>query len=128
MLAVRHRPGESSGRGITCLGPFLRGDPWLDSRFAPSTTTSSLAPAGCWPSATARNGDGAGFLGFAAVLPDARGVGAGRALGETVLAWARDAGHATIVTDWRSTNVESNRAWLALGFRPIFHRLHRAIG
>jgi GNAT superfamily N-acetyltransferase len=70
---------------------------------------------------------GAGFLGFAAVLPDARGLGAGRALGETVLAWARDAGHRTIVTDWRSTNLESNRAWLALGFRPIFHRLHRSI-
>jgi GNAT superfamily N-acetyltransferase len=70
----------------------------------------------------------AGFLGFAAVLPDARGVGAGRAIGETVLAWARDAGHETIATDWRSTNVESNRTWLALGFRPIFHRLHRAIG
>jgi GNAT superfamily N-acetyltransferase len=71
---------------------------------------------------------GAGFLGFAAVLPDVRGMGVGRALGETVLAWARDAGHATIVADWRSTNVESNRTWLALGFRPIFHRLHRAIG
>jgi len=71
---------------------------------------------------------GAGFLGFAAVLPDARGAGAGRALGETVLAWARDAGHTKIVTDWRSTNLESNRAWLALGFRPIFHRLHRAVG
>jgi GNAT superfamily N-acetyltransferase len=70
----------------------------------------------------------AGFLAFAAVLPDARGLGAGRALGETVLAWARDAGHRTIVTDWRSTNLESNRAWLALGFQPIFHRLHRAVG
>ena len=71
---------------------------------------------------------GAGFLGFAAVLPDARGLGAGRALGETVLAWARDAGHRKIVADWRSTNLESNRAWLALGFRPMFHRLHRAVG
>lgn len=71
---------------------------------------------------------GAGFLGFAAVLPDARGLGAGRALGETVLAWARDAGHETIVADWRSTNLESNRAWVSLGFRPIFHRLHRVIG
>jgi GNAT superfamily N-acetyltransferase len=71
---------------------------------------------------------GAGFLGFAAVLPEARGLGAGRALGETVLAWARDAGHETIVTDWRTTNIESNRAWLRLGFRPLFHRLHRAIG
>ena len=71
---------------------------------------------------------GAGFVGFAAVLPAARGLGAGRALGESVLAWARDAGHPTIVVDWRSTNLEANRAWLALGFHPIFHRLHRAIG
>lgn len=70
---------------------------------------------------------GAGFLGYAAVDPDARGLGAGRALGEAVVVWARDAGHATVVTDWRSTNLESNRTWLGLGFRPLFHRLHRAI-
>ncbi len=71
--------------------------------------------------------DGAGFLGFAAVLPDARGLGAGRALGEAVLLWARDAGYRTVVTDWRETNLLSSRAWPALGFRPIFRRLHRAI-
>jgi len=71
---------------------------------------------------------GAGFLGFAAVIPDARGLGAGRARGESVLAWARDEGHETVVADWRSTNLESTRAWVGLGFRPIFHRLHRAIG
>ena len=70
---------------------------------------------------------GAGFLGYAAVLPEARGLGVGRTLGETVLAWARDAGHATVVTDWRSTNLESNRTWLGLGFQPMFYRLHRAI-
>jgi len=70
---------------------------------------------------------GAGFLGFAAVLPEARGLGAGRALGEAVLAWARDAGHPCVVTDWRETNLLSSRAWRGLGFRPLFLRLHRAI-
>jgi GNAT superfamily N-acetyltransferase len=70
---------------------------------------------------------GAGFLGFAAVLPESRGLGAGRALGEQVLAWARDAGYATVVTDWRMTNLTSSRAWPRLGFRATFYRLFRAI-
>ena len=69
----------------------------------------------------------AGFLGFAAVLPEARGLGAGRALGEAVLIWARDAGHPTVVTDWRETNLLSSRAWPSLGFRPTFLRLFRGI-
>jgi GNAT superfamily N-acetyltransferase len=70
----------------------------------------------------------AGFLGFAAVLPDARGVGAGRALGETVLGWIRDSGYDWATTDWRSTNLEAARTWPTLGFRPTFRRLHRTIG
>jgi len=70
---------------------------------------------------------GAGFLGFAAVLPEHRGSGAGRVLGETVLAWARDAGYPAVVTDWRMTNVLASRAWPGLGFRPTFYRLNRAI-
>jgi GNAT superfamily N-acetyltransferase len=69
----------------------------------------------------------AGFLGYAAVFPDARGLGVGRALGETVLAWARDMGFPAVVTDWRSANVEADRAWRGLGFRPTFRRLHRSI-
>jgi GNAT superfamily N-acetyltransferase len=70
---------------------------------------------------------GAGFLGFAAVLPEARGLGAGRALGEAVLVWARDAGYPTVVTDWRETNLLSSRTWPRLGFRPMFRRLNRTI-
>ena len=69
----------------------------------------------------------AGFLGYAAVLPDARGLGAGRALGETVMAWSRDAGFTSVATDWRSTNIEADRSWRSLGFRPTFRRLHRSI-
>ena len=70
---------------------------------------------------------GAGFLGFASVLPEHRGFGVGRVLGEAVLAWSRDAGHPCVVTDWRMTNLLSSRAWPRLGFRPSFYRLHRAI-
>ncbi len=69
-----------------------------------------------------------GFLGFAAVFPDARGLGAGRALGEAVLAWSAEQGHASVVTDWRAPNLLSSRAWPALGFRPTFLRLHRLLG
>jgi len=70
----------------------------------------------------------AAFLAYVAVFPEARGLGAGRALGETVLAWARDAGYPTIATDWRSTNLEADRSWRGLAFRPTFRRLHRLIG
>jgi GNAT superfamily N-acetyltransferase len=72
--------------------------------------------------------DGAGFLGFAAVLPGARGHGAGRALGEAVLDWSRREGHPCVVTDWRATNLLSSRAWPALGFRPTYVRVHRLLG
>ncbi len=72
--------------------------------------------------------DNAGFLGFAAVLPSARGLGAGRALGEAVLQWSAETGYTSVVTDWRMTNLLSSRAWPRLGFRQTFHRLHRLIG
>jgi GNAT superfamily N-acetyltransferase len=72
--------------------------------------------------------DNAGFLGFAAVLPEARGTGAGRALGETVGWWAARAGFDSVVTDWRVTNLLSSRTWPRLGYRTTFLRLHRSIG
>ena len=72
--------------------------------------------------------DHAGFLGFAAVLPEARGLGAGRALGETVMHWSGEAGYDCVATDWRETNLLSSRSWKALGFVPTFLRLHRHLG
>ncbi|MGH8891812.1 MAG: GNAT family N-acetyltransferase [Actinomycetes bacterium] len=72
--------------------------------------------------------DRAGFLGFAAVFPDARGLGAGRALGEATLDWMRESGFTSAVADWRQTNLLSSRTWPAIGFRPSFYRLHRRLG
>jgi len=72
--------------------------------------------------------DNAGFLGFAAVFPEARGLGAGRALGEAVLQWCAEVGYNSVVTDWRVTNLLSSRTWPRLGFEQTFHRLHRLIG
>ncbi|MGW0432337.1 N-acetyltransferase family protein [Micromonospora sp. NPDC003197] len=72
--------------------------------------------------------DNAGFLGFAAVFPQARGAGAGRALGEAVIDWAVDSGFDSVVTDWRVTNLLSSRTWPKLGFTETFLRLHRLIG
>jgi GNAT superfamily N-acetyltransferase len=70
---------------------------------------------------------GAGFLGFAAVLPEHRGLGLGRILGEAILGWAKETGYPAVVTDWRMTNLLSSRTWPRLGFRPTFFRLFRAI-
>ena len=70
----------------------------------------------------------AGFLAAAAVFPSERGHGTGRALGETVLEWAAQAGFGCVVTDWRVTNLLSSRTWPALGFAESFLRLHRLVG
>lgn len=72
--------------------------------------------------------DNAGLLAFAVVDPAARGLGAGRALGEAVMAWSAEQGHDSVVTDWRTTNLLSSRAWPALGFEQTFLRLHRLVG
>lgn len=72
--------------------------------------------------------DGGWLLGFAAVVPEARGLGAGRAVAEAV-AWAAvERGASCVVTDWRETNLFSSRAWRGLGYRDTFWRLHRLLG
>ena len=71
--------------------------------------------------------DGASFLAWAAVLPDARGSGAGVALTSASFAWARARGYETMATDWRVTNLLSSRFWPHRGFRTTFLRLYRSI-
>ena len=63
------------------------------------------------------------------MLPEARGLGAGRAVAEAVIDRARtDPSYDVVVTDWREPNLTSSRAWRALGFRDSFWRLHRLVG
>ena len=71
--------------------------------------------------------DGAALLGWAASLPDVRGSGAGVALTQAAFAWAHEQGYASMVTDWRETNLLSSRFWPARGFRRSFVRLYRSI-
>jgi GNAT superfamily N-acetyltransferase len=70
---------------------------------------------------------GSVYLAVAATLPEARGLGAGVALTETGLAWARDAGYHAVHTDWRMANLESSRFWPRRGFRETFYRLARRV-
>jgi ribosomal protein S18 acetylase RimI-like enzyme len=69
----------------------------------------------------------AGFLGFAAVLPHARGLGLGRALGNAATTWAAEQGYPVVCADWRSANLEAARTWTALGYDETFVRLHRQL-
>ena len=66
-------------------------------------------------------------LANAATDPAVRGSGVGVALTHHVLAWARDNGYPTMITDWRMTNLLASRFWPARGFRPTFLRLYRSI-
>ncbi len=71
--------------------------------------------------------DNAACITGAASLPNVRGSGAGLALTDAAHAWAREQGYATIVTDWRETNLLASRFWPARGFRRSFLRLYRSI-
>lgn len=70
---------------------------------------------------------GSVYLAVAATLPEARGRGLGVALASHALAWAREAGHATVHTDWRVPNLQASRFWPRRGFRETFFRLARQV-
>jgi ribosomal protein S18 acetylase RimI-like enzyme len=71
--------------------------------------------------------DRACYLSFAATLPEARGLGVGTALTEAAVSAAAEQGYATMVTDWRVTNLLASRFWPRRGFRTSFLRLYRSI-
>ena len=50
-----------------------------------------------------------------------------RALVAAGFAAAREAGATHAVTDWRTASLPTHRSWTALGFQPLYYRLHRHI-
>jgi GNAT superfamily N-acetyltransferase len=71
--------------------------------------------------------DGATEMAVAMTMPAARRRGVMRALVETAWADARARGSTWVVTDWRTASLSTHRSWTALGYRPLFYRLHRHI-
>ena len=55
------------------------------------------------------------------------GSGIGVALTDASLAAAAQDGYASMVTDWRVTNLLASRFWPKRVFRPGFYRLYRSI-
>jgi len=72
--------------------------------------------------------DHSAMLAWIVVDEPFRGRGLSRPLADAVLVWARTAGFHSIVTDWRSANLESARSWRRFGFRDTYWRLHRNVG
>ncbi len=71
--------------------------------------------------------DGATNMAAAMTLPVARKRGVIRALVETAWADARGRGIGWVETDWRTASLPTHRSWTALGYRPLYYRLHRHI-
>jgi GNAT superfamily N-acetyltransferase len=66
-------------------------------------------------------------LSIAMTRPDERGRGLMRALLASAFAEAREAAANHAVTDWRTASLPTHRSWTALGFEPLYYRLHRHI-
>jgi GNAT superfamily N-acetyltransferase len=66
-------------------------------------------------------------LAIAMTRPEARGRGLMRALVAAGFAEAREAGATYAITDWRTAALPTHRSWTALGFEPLYYRLHRHI-
>jgi GNAT superfamily N-acetyltransferase len=71
--------------------------------------------------------DRAAYIAATAVLPDARRSGAGTALVDGALAWARDHGHRAMCLHVSTANATSTRFWTGLGFTPVMAHLRRRL-
>ncbi len=101
------------------------GDLWLATDEA---TGVPLAMAGFYAAEPGPGvPDDAVELGIAMTAVEARGRGVMAALVGHGLAVAAEAGARHCVTDWRVANLTASRAWPALGFRPLYWRMHRMI-
>jgi GNAT superfamily N-acetyltransferase len=71
--------------------------------------------------------DGAVYIAATAVLDGERGSGAGAALVDAALAWARDHGHAAACLHFSTANLTSTAFWTGVGFTPVMTHLQRRL-
>jgi GNAT superfamily N-acetyltransferase len=71
--------------------------------------------------------DGAVYIAATAVLPAARGSGAGAALVEAALSWSRDHGHRAACLHFASANATSTSFWTGIGFTPVMAHVRRRL-
>ena len=71
--------------------------------------------------------DGAAYIAATAVLPEARGSGAGSALAGAALDWARDRGHRAACLHFSTANSMSSSFWPGVGFVPVMALLRRRL-
>ena len=67
------------------------------------------------------------YIAATAVLPQARGSGAGTALVEAALEWARDHGHRGACLHFSTANRTSTAFWTGVGFIPAMVHLRRRL-
>jgi GNAT superfamily N-acetyltransferase len=71
--------------------------------------------------------DGAVYIAATAVLDGERGSGAGAALVDAALAWARDHGHSAACLHFSTANITSTSFWTGVGFTPVMTHLRRRL-
>jgi GNAT superfamily N-acetyltransferase len=71
--------------------------------------------------------DGAVYIAATAVLPQARGSGAGTALVDAAFEWARDRGHRAACLHFATANMTSMSFWTGVGFTPAMVHLRRRL-
>ncbi len=69
--------------------------------------------------------DEACYIGDTAVLPEARGAGAGAAMLEAALAWARERGYRNVTLHYNTANPLSSAFWKGNGFEPVMYHVRR---
>jgi GNAT superfamily N-acetyltransferase len=71
--------------------------------------------------------EGAIYIAATAVLPQARGSGAGTALVAAALEWARKRGHLAACLHFSTANMTSTSFWTGVGFTPAMVHLRRRL-